>query len=46
MYGYPVYGYPTAGCNTGNNSGWIWAIIIIVFIIFFFCGWGTNNQNQ
>jgi len=24
--------------SDGFNSSWIWAIIIVVFIIFFFCG--------
>lgn len=49
MYGCgcPVYGYPGMGYNDGNNSGWIWAIIIVVFIIFFlFCGNNWNSGNN
>ena len=34
-YGYPNYGYPNMGCCDNNNFGWIWAIIIVIFIIFF-----------
>lgn len=38
MYG---YGFPVCCSGYGNDgfgSNWIWAIIIVVFIIFFFCG--------
>ena len=45
MYGYGYgcqnYGYPNMGCCDNNNSGWIWAIIIVIFIIFFL-SWGNN----
>ncbi len=44
-YAYPMYGYPT-GYSDNNNSGWIWAIIIVIFVIFFlFWGSGSCSRN-
>lgn len=52
MYGYGYGG--DYGCGYGGYGGfggeWLW-IVIIIFIIFFICGWGNNNrcgccQNQ
>ena len=41
-YGYPMYGYQ-GGCGNDGFSSW-WAIIIVIFVIFFvFCG---NNSNR
>lgn len=48
VYGYPNYCCPVYGYqgNNDGNSGWFWAIIIVLFIIFFLF-WGTgNNRNQ
>ncbi len=45
MYG---YGYQPGYCcpvyNDGNNFSWVWAIIIIVFIVFFLC-WGSGSRR-
>lgn len=44
-----VYGYPTCCCHGYNDGGgfsWIWAIIIVVFILFFFTGnWNARNPG-
>ena len=46
MYGYqyPMYAYPQPiyGDNN-NNSSWIWAIIIVNFVIFFLF-WGAGSS--
>lgn len=48
MYVFPQpYFYGNQGCNDGNGSGWFWAIIIVLFIIFFlFWGSGFNGTKN
>lgn len=42
MYGcgYPIC-MPNSNDNSGFGSGWVWAIIIVIFLIFFCTG---NNR--
>lgn len=43
MCGYPVYPYPV----NDNNYGYIWAILIVIFILFFlFWGFSPNRGNN
>lgn len=43
MYGYPVYAYQ----GNQDGFGFIWAIIIVVFILFFlFWGFGSCKGNR
>ncbi len=46
-YGYPVYCCQGNNDGFGNGSSWIWAIILVVIIIFFLCSGNgfTNNQG-
>lgn len=40
-YAYPVYGYQ----NNNDGYGFIWGILIVVFIIFLlFWGFGSGNR--
>lgn len=42
-YAYPVYGYQ----NNNDGYGFIWGILIVVFIIFLlFWGFGSSNRNN
>lgn len=40
---YPVYGYQANGGNDGFGTGW-WAIIIVIFVIFFLF-WGAGSSR-
>lgn len=46
MYGYtyPMYTYPNI-YSDNNNSNWIWAILIVLFVIFFLF-WGTSGCKK
>lgn len=41
-YGYPCPVYPPCGCQGNGGYGFIWAIIIVVFIVFFLCRTGNE----
>lgn len=42
-YAYPVYGYQ----NNNDGCGFIWGILIVVFIIFLlFWGFGAGSRNN
>ena len=43
MYGYPCYGYgPAYGGACCGGGEWVW-IIVVIFILFFICGFGPGR---